>query len=75
MVQQPEACGGTGALQLPMAMVHAGEQPPAAVEPPAAGFCGGLLVLGGPGSHVLGSMQPGIATESAVDVGGVLGAT
>ena len=46
-----------------------------AVESSTAGFCGGLLASGGPGGHVLGSKQPGIAAESSVDVGGVLGAT
>ena len=40
-----------------------------------AGVCGGLLASGGPGGHVLGATQPGVAAESAVDVGRVLGAT
>ena len=59
----------------PAAGVFAGGKPPMTVKPPTAGFCGGLLVLGGPGGHVLGTTQPGVAAESAVDVGGVLGST
>ena len=40
--QQPVAMGGAGALQPTAAMVYAGGQPPAAVEPPTAGvFAGG----------------------------------
>ena len=40
--QQSVAMGGAGALQPPAATEYVGGQPPAAVEPPAAGvFAGG----------------------------------
>ena len=32
------------------------------------------MALGGPGCHVLGATQPGVAAEFTVDIGGVLGA-